>query len=190
MKASAPCQARRQKFGWRKRFLKVLPAFAFPIEWDFWPKFQGTGGRQNSRGLLCNGGHNDSDLLSLERECTLTRSSHTRLCDAMDCSLPGSSVHKILQATILEWVAMPFTRGSSWLGHMTVISCLSVQFRHSVTSDSFQPHGPGSGFPVHHQLPELALTHVHWVSDAIQPSHPLSSPSPPTFNLPQHQGLF
>ncbi|MEQ4767778.1 hypothetical protein ABN071_21555, partial [Providencia rettgeri] len=46
------------------------------------------------------------------------------------------------------------------------------------------------GFPVHHQLPELAQTHVHRVSDAIQPSHPLLSPSPPTFNLSQHQGLF
>ena len=46
------------------------------------------------------------------------------------------------------------------------------------------------GFPVHHQLPELAQTHVHWASDAIQPSHPLSSPSPPAFNLAQHQGLF
>ena len=46
------------------------------------------------------------------------------------------------------------------------------------------------GFPVHHQLLELAQTHVHWVSDAIQPSHSLSSPSPPAFNLSQHQGLF
>ena len=45
------------------------------------------------------------------------------------------------------------------------------------------------GLPVHHQLLELAQTHVHWVSDAIQPSHPLSSPSP-AFNLSQHQGLF
>ena len=46
------------------------------------------------------------------------------------------------------------------------------------------------GLPVHHQFPELAQTHVHWVSDAIQPSHPLSPPSPPAFNLSQHQGLF
>ena len=45
-------------------------------------------------------------------------------------------------------------------------------------------------FPVHHQLPELALTHVSWVCDAIQPSHPLASPPPPTFNLSQHQGLY
>ena len=46
------------------------------------------------------------------------------------------------------------------------------------------------GFPVHHQLLELAQTHVLWVGDAIQPSHPLSSPSPPIFNLCQHQDLF
>ena len=46
------------------------------------------------------------------------------------------------------------------------------------------------GLPVHHQLPEFIQTHVHWVGDAIQPSHPLSSPSPPAFNLSQHQGLF
>ena len=46
------------------------------------------------------------------------------------------------------------------------------------------------GFPVHRQLLELAQTHVHQVSDAIQPSHPLSFPSPPAFNLSQHQGLF
>ena len=46
------------------------------------------------------------------------------------------------------------------------------------------------GFPLHHQLLELAQTHVHQVSDAIQPSHPLSSPSPPAFHLSQHQDLF
>ena len=46
------------------------------------------------------------------------------------------------------------------------------------------------GFPVHHQLPELAQTHVHRVGDAIQPPHPLSSPSPPAFNLSQHQSLW
>ena len=46
------------------------------------------------------------------------------------------------------------------------------------------------GLPVHHQLPEFTQTHVHRVSDAIQPSHPLSSPSPPAPNPSQHQGLF
>ena len=46
------------------------------------------------------------------------------------------------------------------------------------------------GFPVPHHLPEFAQVHVHWVNDAIQPHHPLSSPSPPALNLSQHQGLF
>ena len=46
------------------------------------------------------------------------------------------------------------------------------------------------GLPVHHQLPESTQNHVHWVGDAIQPPHPLSSPSPPALNLSQHQGLF
>ena len=47
-----------------------------------------------------------------------------------------------------------------------------------------------SGLPVHHQLPEFTQTYLHWVSDAIPPSHLLPSPSPPTFNLSQQQGLF
>ena len=46
------------------------------------------------------------------------------------------------------------------------------------------------GFPVHHKLLEFTQIHVHWVSDAIQPSQPLPSPSPPAFNHSQHQGLF
>ena len=46
------------------------------------------------------------------------------------------------------------------------------------------------GFPVHHQLLEFTQTHVHRVGDAIQPSHPLLSPSPPAFNPSQHQGVF
>ena len=47
-----------------------------------------------------------------------------------------------------------------------------------------------AGFPAHHQLPELIQTHIHQVGDAIQTTHPLSSTSPPTFSLSQHQGLF
>ena len=51
-------------------------------------------------------------------------------------------------------------------------------------------NGSTPGPPVHHQFPESTQTHVHWISDAIQPSHPLLSPSSPAFNLSQHQGLF
>ena len=46
------------------------------------------------------------------------------------------------------------------------------------------------GLPIHHKLPEFTQTHVHWISDAIQPSHPLLPPSPPVLNLSHHQGLF
>ena len=51
-------------------------------------------------------------------------------------------------------------------------------------------HCSTSGFPVHHQLLEFVQTHIHQVGDAIQPSQPLTSPSPSAFNLSQHQGIF
>ena len=78
------------------------------------------------------------------------------------------------------------TQLSDW----TELNSLCVS--HSVMSDSLQPHGlqhARLSFE-HHQLPELAQTHVHRVGDAIQPSHPLMSPSPPVFNVSQHQGIF
>ena len=74
-----------------------------------------------------------------------------------------------------------------------VISLSSVQFSSVAQScptlcDTINHSMPG--LPVLHQLPEFTQTHVHHVSDAIQPSHPLSSPSPPVPNPSQHQGLF
>ena len=86
----------------------------------------------------------------------------------------------------------PALRAQS-LDHWTMrLSSPSVQF-HSVTQSDlilFNPMDSSTpGFPVHHLL-EFAQTHVHRVGDAIQPSHPLLSPSPPTFDLSQHQGLF
>ena len=79
------------------------------------------------------------------------------------------------------------------LGRKTMTNFSSVQFSsvaqlYPTLCDSTDCCTPG--FSVHHQLPELAKTYVHWVGDAVQPSHPLSSPSPPAFNLSQHQGLF
>ena len=66
----------------------------------------------------------------------------------------------------------------------------SVQFSHSVMSDSMQPHNHSMpGLPVHHQHPEFTQIHVHRVGNAIQPTYPLSSPSPPAPNPSQHQGL-
>ena len=67
---------------------------------------------------------------------------------------------------------------------------LLLFFSGSVISDSATPWTAARQASLHHQLLELAQTHVHRVCDAIQPSHPLSSPSPLAFNLSQHQGLF
>ena len=106
------------------------------------------------------------------------------LSDPMDCNLPGSSVHGILQARVLELGAIAFS----------IICCFrSDQIRSVAQScptlcDPMNRSTPG--LPVHHQLPEFTQTHVHGVSDAIQPSHPLSSPSPPAPNPSQHQSLF
>ena len=66
--------------------------------------------------------------------------------------------------------------------------CCSVPKLYLTLCDPMDCSTPG--FPVLYHLPEFAQTHVHWVSDAVQPSHPLSSPSPPAFNLSQQQGLF
>ena len=82
--------------------------------------------------------------------------------------------------------------------HVVSTSCSLCLHLHSVQFSSVQSrpafYDPKDcsmpGFLVSHQLLEPAQTHVHWISDAIQPSHPLSSPSPPTFSLSQHQGLF
>ena len=66
--------------------------------------------------------------------------------------------------------------------------CCSGAQSHRTLCNSTDCSTPGLTVP--HHLPELAQTHLHWVNDAIQPSHPLSSPSPPALNLSQHQGLF
>ena len=74
-----------------------------------------------------------------------------------------------------------------------IVNCLSVQFSTVAQScptlcDPMNRSMPG--LPVHHQLPEFTQTHVHWVGDAIQPSHLPLSPSPPALNLSQHHSLF
>ena len=70
------------------------------------------------------------------------------------------------------------------------LHAVSVQFSYSVVSNSLWPQGSTPGFPVHHQLLELAQTHVHRVGDAIQPSHPLSSPSSSFFQSFPAAGSF
>ena len=130
------------------------------------------------------------------------------LCDPMDCSPPGSSVHRIPQARILEWGATAFlqgifpTQGSNpglppcrWLLYQ--LSHQGGPFKRFISSvaqsyltlcDPMNHSTPG--LPVYitncRSLPKLMSIE----SDAIQPSHPLSSPFLPALNLSQHQGLF
>ena len=114
-----------------------------------------------------------------------------------------------------DWVVISSTRGSSWSRDQTRVSRVSCFGRwilyHWATWEaqwsisSVLPFSSVSqscptlcdpnncstpGLPAHHQLLEFTQTHVHWVSDAIHPSHPLLSPSPPAPSPSQHQGLF
>ena len=82
-----------------------------------------------------------------------------------------------------------------WTLFYSLLSGLFLILVQSLTSvsTSLRPHGAAASLSItnfHHQDPELAQTHIHWVGDAIQPSHPLSSCFPPALNLSQHQGLF
>ena len=108
---------------------------------------------------------------------------------------------RFLQARVVEWVTVPFSRGSPQPRDWTRVSCIpeSLQSEPQVQFSSVAQSCPTlcdpmnrstPGLPVHHQLPEFTQTHAHRVGDAIQPSHPLSSPSPPAPNPYQHQGLF
>ena len=75
-----------------------------------------------------------------------------------------------------------------WIKYYNLVQFSSVTQSCPTLCDPMNCSTPG--LPVHHQLPEFTQTHVHRVGDAIQPCHPLSSPSPPDFNFSQHQGLF
>ena len=91
----------------------------------------------------------------------------------------------------LQRVGLDLATEEQYLKVISIIEKASVQFSYSIVSDCLWPTDCSMpGLLVHHQLPEFTQTHVHWVSDAIQPSYPLSSPSPLTFNLSQQQGLF
>ena len=129
----------------------------------------------------------------------LVTQSFPTFCDHMDCNLPGSSVHGIFQAKILEWVSIFYSMGpsgprdgtrvpeSSVLAGRCVATvppcchCCSVTRSWPTLFDPMDCSSPSS--PVLPCLPAFAQTHVHWVSDAMQLSHPLS-PSPPPALFP------
>ena len=116
--------------------------------------------------------------------------SRVRLCNPTDCSLPGSSVHGIFQARVLEWGALAFSSQTLPCIKITIRSDQIKSVAQSCPTLCDPMNCSTPGLPVHHQLPEFTQTHVYRVSDAIQTSHPLSSPSPPAPNPSQHQSLF
>ena len=126
----------------------------------------------------------------------------------MDCSMPGFPVHNQLPGLTQTHIhrvsdaiqpshplwspSPPAFNLSQHQGHFKWVSSLyKFQFSHSGSPTLWDPMECSMpGFPVHHQFLELTQTYVHWVSDPIQWSHPLLSPSPPAVNLSGHQGLF
>ena len=118
------------------------------------------------------------------------------VCVCSDCAQSLSYV----QFFVTPWtvahqapLSMEFSRQEYWSGvPFTTPGHLSLQFSSVAQScptlcDPMNRSSPD--LPIHHQLPEFTQTHVHWVGDAIQPSPPLSCPSPPAPNPTQHQGL-
>ena len=88
-----------------------------------------------------------------------------------------------------SWLKLNFKKKRRWSWHLVPFSQFSSVAQSCLTlGDPMDCSTPG--LPVHHPIPEFIQTHVHWAGDAIQPPHPLSSPSPPVFNHLQHQGLF
>ena len=115
--------------------------------------------------------------------------------------LPALRLYHQQEDTFIECLLNAYlgTRGCGWVEIHSILSTHSFQWHPSVQFSSVARSCPTvcnpmnrstPGLPVHHQLPEFTQTHVHWVGDAIQPSHPLSSPSPLAPNPSQHQSLF
>ena len=101
------------------------------------------------------------------------------------CNLSSINLLKTKNHMVI-WINVE--KVSDKIQHPFMICCCSVTKLCSTVSDPVNCSSPG--FPVLYYLPEFEQTHVCWVSDAIHPFHPLSSPSPPTLNLSQYQGLF
>ena len=135
---------------------------------------------------------NDPNFI-LQSQNDLITESHFLILDPLDILEHFAGVHFHLKPSKLwlEWLQGSMQIQVRQTVIVTKCQFSSVQFSCSVMSDILQPMDCSvPGLPVYHQHLELTQTHIHWISDAIQPSHPLSSPSAPTFNLSQHQGLF
>ena len=144
--------------------------------------------------------HMQTNQCRVFSSCSVTQSCLT-LSKPMHCSMPCFPVlHCLLKLAQVHvhWVGDIHTHICSkiylYVQKYIYISICFYFYVRSVAQSCLTLCDPMNcstpGLPVHHQLPEFTQTHIHWVSDAIQPSHPLSSPSPPAPNPPQHQSLF
>ena len=126
----------------------------------------------------------------IPRNSSLNLELRTRICCILKCIFIFHTVFPDLLFCIMT----PYEASKvPWKELVSPLCCISVQFSlvtQSCTTLCDPMDCSTPGLPVHHQLPEFTQTHVHWVGDAIQPSHPLSSPSPPAPNPSQHQSLF
>ena len=142
--------------------------------------------------------------LVLSYSCCSVAKSCPTLSDPIDCSMPGLPVlHHLLEfaQVHVHWLSDAIQPShhtvkqakhkrinTAWLHFCEAACCCSGAQSCPALCNPIDCSMPG--LPVLHHLQEFAQTHIHWVSDAIQPSHPLLSPSPPAFHLSQHQGLF
>ena len=142
--------------------------------------------------------------------CSYSVKSDSLQLYPMKCYPPGFGVHGIFRQEYWCGFPFPYSRGSSWprdwpaslaspeLASIVFTNCTLWEYT-SVRFSSVTQLCPTlcepmdystAGLPVHHQLSEFTQIHVHWFGDVIQPSHPLSSLSPPALNLTQQQGFF
>ena len=143
--------------------------------------------------LWCEWQHGEPYIITLL--CCAWLLSHVQLCDPMDCSLPCPPPGDLPKPGIEP--TSPTSQADSlpseppgkptWSYNCTLLLLFSC----SVCPTLCNPMDFSTpGFPVLHYLPEFAQTHVYWVDDTIQPSHPLPPPSPPVLNLSWHHGHF
>ena len=128
--------------------------------------------------------------------------THTKKCDSLVNKLyghPGLFFSTFHPQRVSFFFSLLVFRKSLTLFFFLYILLLTAWMSSSIQFSSFAQSCPTlcnpinhstPGLPVHHQFPEFIQTHVHQVGDAIQPSHPLSSPSPPALNLSQHLSIF
>ena len=112
--------------------------------------------------------------------------------DEIGLNFPQSHPSIIAASSLLPTLRASWLAGQAWIHtstHLLCCCCCCSAIQSCLTlCNPMACSTPG--FPGLHYLPEFTQTHVHWVDNAIQPTHPLSFPSPPAFNLSQHQGLF